>query len=121
MTWDIIDNIFPDVKITETQENPVPARGILSSAISVAVAASCVFVATDRFRVSAQPHVAEASARIEIFTSPRPKPSVPPVRRAVGMEDATSSAPSVKLAGLFAAVFRPAPDEDPLEEDVSSN
>lgn len=120
--WDIADQVYPGIQITETHSRNARFTGIVSSAMKVALAVSFVVATSSTFTLAREFSTSETKAKISVWTTREPggQISSPQVRRRVSMlTDTQFGQSTVKLSRAFAAYFEQAPDEERYEDDYS--
>jgi len=120
MTWDIIDKVEPNARITTEQQKDAPrigSNGSLSSILRIGVVFSVAFVASNSPKFLQEHSAASGSAPIHWKKASRSVPSASAVRGVVGNTDTQHGQSSSKLARGFSVYFQPAPREPEHEDD----
>ena len=120
--WDIVDQVDPGVRITETAAPRRHSTRFVSSAVQVAFAVGVIVATSGSFIASRQHHASEISPKVRIITSLEPgAEAATPMRaqRVSAVADTQFGQSTSKLSSAFSAYFQQAPDEETYEDDYS--
>jgi hypothetical protein len=117
-TWDIIDNLEPNVQITVQKKNPATLVGSISSAVRTALIVTVAFASCSGAKFVRRSEIAAFGIPVQVKKASQSVSSAV-VRGVVRDTDTQFGQSSSKLARAFPAFFQPASDEDEYDDDYS--
>jgi hypothetical protein len=120
--WDIVDEVWPDVRITEPSRQKARFKGVVSSAVNVVFAVGLAFSTSGSFYIPQRASSSEAAVRVRVALQRNAEgraASATTRQRAPTSTDTQFGQSTIRLSRNFAAWFQPAPDEPELDDDYS--